>query len=86
MSNSENQAARVVVISDERVMPTIIAALRLMQRGRVPAEIAEIASDGGEIEPLDDFEIDELIQNQLNVDLPIVFATEGAPCALCAKV
>lgn len=86
MSNSENQAARVVVVSDERVMPTIIAALRLMQRVRVPADITEIASDGGEIEPLDDFEIDELIENQLNVDLPIVFATEGAPCALCAKV
>lgn len=86
MSNSENIAARFVTIKDERVLHTIIAALRLWQRGCPPAELVEIASNCGEVEPLDDLEIDELIENQLNTELPIVLITEGAPCAGFAKV
>lgn len=50
----------------DRELGTVLCSLRLLQRvvplGRVDADLIDIATDGGELTPLDVDEIDELCQ------------------------
>lgn len=59
---SQTTLSKNVKAIEERATHTILAALRHWQRTSHVMELDEIASNGGEVEPLNDHEIDDLCE------------------------
>lgn len=65
MSNQKTKSIQSVAAIDDRAVHTILAALRHWNSTNHHPDLSDIASNNGEVEPLDDLEIDALCE-QLN--------------------